>query len=828
MTKRKRRGKRKKRRSSPSSRGTHRSPTAPSAALQKTFGQADGLIEQGRAREAVDLLEPLLASHPRVADVHYHLGYARIKAGDIWTGLEGYERAVELSQDTDHWLPLASLYLELDLRVHALRAFRQVVERQANGPMVDTVREGVGELEKDIAALARRLHIPVSQAEEGLYHMDSGRRALQMSDFPACIAASRRAIELLDDWPPPHNNLALALFFDGQPEEAIATERRLLSHAPDNVHALSNTTRFLAWTGQEAEARALLPRLEELQPRNADERLKLAEAAAALGEDERVFQLLRSLDGPDVAWELPPGLARNVQWFLAVAEANTGRRRARRRLRAFQDEDRQAGRFLAALEAGRPGPGSADRFPYFHTSQFLSSARMGEFVELAGRRDEMSPEEFRDQVGDFAARFPQIVRVAEKMIWENGEVDAGVAILETVATPAAYNALRRFGQSQVGDDAVRLRALNSLVEAGEIAEDTPVRVWMKGEWREVLVRRVLISDQPETRYTPQASRLLDQGLEAFQRGEYDQAERLFRRMLELEPHAREAYNNLGTIYARREDHAQAREMYQRALEVDPGYVFPRCNLAMYLLDEGDLNGAEEMLEPVSDVRRFHPQEMAFYSYAQARLLIEHDEYEAARRALQYALDIYPGYEPAQHLLERLAEAVQIRANYESFWEQQLERYRAARARLQAKLSTADPVLSEAVPLYTKNALTGMGHVVVPRGGWSALRKAELVDLIVAELSDPDNVERMVEDLTEDERAALRQVLARGGSMSWSDFDAAFGNDLEESPYWKWHVPETTMGRLRLRGLLVEATVDGELLVAVPSELRQVLGEMVGE
>jgi hypothetical protein len=38
----------------------------------------------------------------------------------------------------------------------------------------------------------------------------------------------------------------------------------------------------------------------------------------------------------------------------------------------------------------------------------------------------------------------------------------------------------------------------------------------------------------------------------------------------------------------------------------------------------------------------------------------------------------------------------------------------------------------------------------------------------------------------------------------------------------------TMGRLRLPGLLVEATVGGELLVAVPSELRQALEEMVGE
>jgi len=94
------------------------------------------------------------------------------------------------------------------------------------------------------------------------------------------------------------------------------------------------------------------------------------------------------------------------------------------------------------------------------------------------------------------------------------------------------------------------------------------------------------------------------------------------------------------------------------------------------------------------------------------------------------------------------------------------------------------------------------------------------------LCDLDNLERIVGDLNEDERAALRQVLAHDGAMPWQDFDAAYGNDLEESAYWQWHVPETVMGRLRERGLLVETTVDDTLLVAIPSELRRGLREIL--
>jgi hypothetical protein len=89
-----------------------------------------------------------------------------------------------------------------------------------------------------------------------------------------------------------------------------------------------------------------------------------------------------------------------------------------------------------------------------------------------------------------------------------------------------------------------------------------------------------------------------------------------------------------------------------------------------------------------------------------------------------------------------------------------------------------------------------------------------------------NLDRMASELSEQEQAALRQVLASGGTMPWADFEAHYGNDLEESPAWQYHKPETVMGRLRLRGLLAEATVGDQLLVVVPAELRQPLSEIL--
>jgi tetratricopeptide (TPR) repeat protein len=365
------------------------------------------------------------------------------------------------------------------------------------------------------------------------------------------------------------------------------------------------------------------------------------------------------------------------------------------------------------------------------------------------------------------------------------------------------------------------------MEVGEIPPEETLRFWSHGEWREIQLRQLEITDDHSWDYSPEIQRLLIEGAHNLEEGNLKQAERLFRRVLKLDSAIKEAYHNLGVLYGRQGDGARATEMCEAALEIDPLYVHPRCNLALQLLDEGDWEGAREMLHPLGDLTRFHPQEMAFYSYVQARLAMEEREYELARNSLEMALEVWPGYELAEQLLSRLELVSQVKDSFDDYFERQRKRDQAKRRQLQAALMVPDPSLREALPLYTKEALTGMGRVVLPWGGWSSLRKAELLDELVDGLSRVDNLERITDELTDGEREALKWVLDRGGHLPWQEFDARVGNDLEESRYWQWHVPQTIMGRLRHRGLLVETTVEGELLVAVPLELQPLLADLLG-
>lgn len=83
-------------------------------------------------------------------------------------------------------------------------------------------------------------------------------------------------------------------------------------------------------------------------------------------------------------------------------------------------------------------------------------------------------------------------------------------------------------------------------------------------------------------------------------------------------------------------------------------------------------------------------------------------------------------------------------------------------------------------------------------------------------------------LTATERAALNTVLAHGGTIDWQAFAAAYDDDPAERPYLEYHGQSrsTVMGRLRARALIFEGTIDGQLVLTIPLELRPVLAELL--
>ncbi len=790
--------------------------------LLSALQEAQRLMDRDRPEEVIELLEPLLSTHRKNADLHILLGSAHGMAGDLWQAAIHLQRAEHLDPAVEIRPPPALLYTQLGLFGLALQGLRKVRQRVGDNRTIDDVQLATQLAEDYVANVAKVMEVSREKVQRGLVFFDLASLALHDESFARCLKFSRQALKLLGDFSPALNNLSTALFYSGRPRQALETARGVLEREPENVHALANLIRFLAWAGEEGEARAYWERLRGLKPIDQGQLMVMAEAAAAVEDDRAVYDLLKGSveEDPDVT-------SLRGQFMLAVAAANLGLGEAEKRLKSLAPEFEHARDILEAVRAGRPGLGWASRFSYFSLFDVLPTKDLLAFFTLLERKGGMEPGRFRRQLKQFAKRFPQVVMVGEKMLMEQQDPEAGIALLVDIGTPEAYKILREFGLGRAGDDRARLLALMALCEAGQIAADEPVRVWLEGEWREVVLGLYRLEEQEEgLPYAERAIRLLEEALEALDEGNDDEAERLLLEVVALEPRAKEAYNNLGAIYARREEHERAKEMMRKALEIDPHYVMPRCNLAIYMLSEGDVDGAEQWIAPLWERTTMRPIDMALLSFVSAQIHWERREFDAVRASLEMALQAIPEYEPAMDLLEHLEGLEKIKSGMERMLRESRRRAGVKRRRLQDQLTSPDHSLEECLSIYTKDALTAIGRNVILEGGWSTLRKAELLRRIVLALGEERTLRWILHGLEAEAREALAQVLAAGGSMAWETFAAAWDHDLEEWRDWKYYPPGTVMGSLRSHGLMVEATVDGELVVMVPRELRGPLQELL--
>ena len=108
---------------------------------------------------------------------------------------------------------------------------------------------------------------------------------------------------------------------------------------------------------------------------------------------------------------------------------------------------------------------------------------------------------------------------------------------------------------------------------------------------------------------------------------------------------------------------------------------------------------------------------------------------------------------------------------------------------------------------------------------AGIRKAELIALLAESLADPEIVGRAWRSLSSGEREALHFVLAQGGMVPYDEVSRKYGDDLEGPYYWHHREPETTIGRLRLHGLLFEGRREDEVVLVIPTEVQGLLTDL---
>jgi tetratricopeptide (TPR) repeat protein len=794
------------------------------AHLEAVLKHVETLYDAGRLDEVLQTLEANLARLGGYASLRAALAISYGELGRYREAAVQARLALEMDpRPPEYYLLAAMAYAAAGYYSYAQRARQQWLRFSPQGPMVAEMRRLDEVYRHGSELLWHRYHLRnAGVAEEAGYLLDEGRWALDQHRWNDALRYSQQAAKLIPGWPSPRNNISTALFYLRRYDDAIREAEGVLHECdPDNLHALANLVRYCLITGDLAAAGEYADRLASLPlPDDPTDAAKQIEGLSPLDRDAEIEKV--AAGAQKEFGDLPPDI--HVHWGIALANRNR-RKEALQHLRRAEAAGEDTALLHATIEAlvrGQPGPGIADRFPQTHFSDLMGREVLDEITKLIERGEKAGQQDKRAWT-ELLHKNPQLPLVCRRMLYEQPEsAPVMIMLLAALPAPAAVEALREFATGRIGSQEDRMLALEALQDIGALASDAAVEMWIDGQQRTIRLTKQEISEEFVPDYPQKAADLYQEALAAHRNGLFDDAERLYEAMLKIAPNAKEAYNNLATMYYERGERERANALLDKALEIDPLYPFPVCARALQALARDDVEAAKAWLQPLQEVRQWHPLGFAFFQKTMARVAIAEKDYKAARNHLEMAEQLSEDPE-----ISKMLASLTIMDGVSGFGDWWRERADAYRSRRQKAPLASDPTLEECFRLLTRGDMTGIRRSL-GLGGASTLKKGELGAYLMDALRDEVFLAGVVGELNNAERVALEGLLDHGGVMDWQAFSTAHGDDLGESPYLEYHAEEmrTVMGRLRARGILFEGTAQDGLIVAVPRELRSPLREIL--
>jgi tetratricopeptide (TPR) repeat protein len=133
-------------------------------------------------------------------------------------------------------------------------------------------------------------------------------------------------------------------------------------------------------------------------------------------------------------------------------------------------------------------------------------------------------------------------------------------------------------------------------------------------------------------------------------GRHEEAIRLFKQSLEIQPTA-EAYTYMGWTYSHMGDTRRAIEEAEKAIPIDPDFGNPYNDIGVYLIEQGRDEEAIPYLEKAMRAKRYCCYQ--FPHFNMGRIYLKKKMYEKAREQFKKSLAIDPDYAPALEGLELL-------------------------------------------------------------------------------------------------------------------------------------------------------------------------------
>lgn len=672
---------------------------APMSATPVALGvkKAQMLLRDDEPEEAYELLDELNAKYPENDQVLQELENAAL-------ALSMVANAIFIRRDLVRLHPtslagrekLGQLYATAHCPALTIQEWRSTIAQFPDSPGIPKLRESLAKLETTMEPIFADMGMA---GEEGFADACGHEEVRLLLEGGRYSQAREIVLDLLTrrpDFAPAQNNLAQAYYLEGNFDGAVATTQAILEKDPENIHALSNLTRYLFLAGREVEAREMAERLKASKESAASRTHKIMEPLTFLGDDAGILEAFRG-EYPEIAANIAAKRAPKltpkseddvIAWhFAATAFARTG------------EEDAANYLWLAVLEVASPiymiaganammldRPLGERPAPFFNVSRDWLSGALRQSLDtllkalvdrdrIAESADEMmdlddEEVEQRYETADYtvkAARsavvenHPELVALFPHLL-DRSEPDIAPLLFMlpgTLEVPEMFEALRDYGLGQHGTDAERMHAVQVAVNRG-LLEPGNIRFFRKGEWGEVRFYGFDITGELDIQsHSQEVQDLFMQGQEAIESDEFEEGERIYREALKLEPDASDLMNNLAfalTIQGRAEE---ADALFDEVLEKYPDDALARSHVALRKARDEDPAGARELVEPLLERRKFNIDEFNVLCQALVETALADDKKEEARSWINIWLESGVADENDPNLLDLMFRSIDI-------------------------------------------------------------------------------------------------------------------------------------------------------------------------
>lgn len=795
----------------------------PAESFEEFMERLQRIFDGGDANAYFDAIESAPARWQRKPEFMTARAVGHFRAGEDEEGmrvLDEIERVHPKYAPTYYYKAIH--YIQ---QVFPARTLRMLNRARALAEMDETTESKMAEMEKlakgMIGESAKKLGASYETMEKASLCNEIAQEKLAAGQWAAAEQQTREALRLILHWASPRNNRSFVLYYAGRIQEAIAEAQKVLESDPENFHALKNLTIFYIGLNEDDKAREYSGAMKE----------RVRKAGDDFAEYDTAISVLGLMGDHAALWDLgqkflkrDPDELMEMSWHsLGIAALRFGKNKEAQKLlekagEFYEPAFELASELRRSLKSGNKPPAP----PYYSSSlgTLLPQVVIEDLIEILSKHkgDGGLPPYLQKKLDQYLQSRPYVINGMLKMLPDPDSTAPVSGMLLSIRRPDVDARLLEFALGDKGGDDVRLKALSALAQNGRTIPPNPIRFWSAelGEWREVEFSGQMLSDDFELNVSDEAARWVEKAQKSAGKKE---AIAFLRKAVQSDPQSGYAVHMLGATLMQNGQKEEGIKWMRKAVEVDPKYMFAYANLAL-------LEAQEE--EPDVELARGYiakilkapvvTEQTAFLAHAASMFLaFDLKEFEVAKREFEIAASLRPddpildGWEGRLRIVEVLSGGF-----IENFQKQSRERAhkKAIGTRLESDTNSETTLNS-----LTREALVEVARFwgVSPYG-----LKAVLIANISREMRDQESLDRTIQKLSADEKNALMWVLENGGARSFDAFSEKWGNDLEESTYWRYHKPETVMGRLRLFALLAKGTLDGEQVVFIPADIRHMI------